>query len=99
MTGESDENTELREQLDIAQSEAHEAAAGEASVQFPYPSLKEATKDKFAKIGGPDQAWRFLVKGFKSLYWRKKTNKAAQRRKRERERAEAEAFIKTGGRK
>jgi len=47
-------------------------------ILFPYSSLAEATKDKYSKIGGPDQAFRFLVKGFKSIAWRKRADANAR---------------------
>jgi len=43
-------------------------------VTFPYETLAQAEKDRFKKIGGPDQAFRFLVKGFKSIAWRKRAD-------------------------
>ncbi len=43
-------------------------------VVFPYDTLEEAVKDKFKKIGGPTQAFRYLVKGFKTIEWRKRAD-------------------------
>ena len=57
-------------------------------VKFPYSNLDTALKDKFKKIGGPDAAFRYLVKGFKTAFWRRKTNANA----REAEKAEDERF-------
>lgn len=47
-------------------------------VVFPYASLSEASKDKYRKIGGPEQAFRFLVKGYKSILWRKRADANAK---------------------
>lgn len=47
-------------------------------VSFPYKSLETATRDSFKKIGGPDRAWAYLIKGFKSAAWRKRTDAAAR---------------------
>jgi hypothetical protein len=58
-------------------------------VTFPYANMGEATKDKFKKIGGPDQALRFLKKGYKAVEWRKRTDAAAKAR----EEAEDAAFL------
>jgi hypothetical protein len=44
------------------------------TVAFPYKTLDLAVKDGFKKIGGPDQAFRFLAKGFKEVQWRKRAN-------------------------
>jgi hypothetical protein len=52
--------------------------AEEGKVAFPYATLAEATKDKFAKIGGPAEAFRFLVKGYKSILWRKRAEANAK---------------------
>lgn len=52
-------------------------------VVFPYSSMKEATKDRFAKIGGVEQAFRFLKQGYKFIAWSRRTRK----RNRDRERA------------
>lgn len=67
----------------------------EEKVVFPYDSLEKAEKDRYKKIGGPDQAFRFLVKGYKSIAWRKRAdaNQKAQ------EQAEDEAFRAENARK
>jgi hypothetical protein len=49
-------------------------------VTFPYKTLDIAVKDKFKKIGGPEKAFAFLVKGFKSVEWRRRADKAARAR-------------------
>jgi hypothetical protein len=59
---------------------------GRETVVFPYANLSEAVRDKFRLIGGPDQAWRFLVKGFKEITWRRRTNKALREREKEEDR-------------
>jgi hypothetical protein len=43
-------------------------------VVFPYDSLDAAAKDKYKKIGGPEQALRCLKKGYKSILWRKRAD-------------------------
>lgn len=43
-------------------------------VEFPYDTLAQAEKDKFKKLGGPDAAFRYLVKGFKNVAWRKRAD-------------------------
>jgi len=42
--------------------------------------MAEAVRDKFKKLGGPDEAFRFLVKGWKTIAWRRKTELAARAR-------------------
>jgi hypothetical protein len=55
-----------------------EAGEEKEKVTFPYESLAAATKDKFAKLGGPDRAFKLLVKGFKSIEWRKRADANAR---------------------
>jgi len=43
-------------------------------VVFPYDSLELATKDKYKRLGGPEQAFRCLKKGYKSILWRKRAD-------------------------
>ena len=43
-------------------------------VTFPYETLAQAEKDRFKKLGGPEQAFRYLIKGFKSIEWRKRAD-------------------------
>jgi hypothetical protein len=47
-------------------------------ITFPYKTLEAATKDHFKKIGGPEKAFAFLVKGFKTVAWRKRTETSAR---------------------
>jgi hypothetical protein len=43
---------------------------------FPYASMDQAIENNFALFdGGKDQAFRFLVKGFKAAAWRKVAEK------------------------
>jgi hypothetical protein len=42
------------------------------SVDFPYASLEQAAKDGFVQLGGAEEAFKFLVKGFKTVAWRKR---------------------------
>jgi hypothetical protein len=49
-------------------------------VTFPYKDLAAAIKNKFAKIGGQDKAFAYLVKGFKSAEWRKRSDASARAR-------------------
>jgi hypothetical protein len=42
-------------------------------VRFPYRDLAAAQADEFRKVGGPDGAFRYLVKGYKSVAWRKRS--------------------------
>ena len=60
-------------------------------VTFPYKNLDAAVKDGFKKIGGPDQAFRFLQKGYKEVHWRRKANANA----REAEKAQDAAVTKS----
>jgi len=53
---------------------------GGDKITFPYETLSQAEKDRYKKIGGPDQAFRFLVKGFKSIAWRKRADANAKAR-------------------
>ena len=52
---------------------ASEKAPEEGPLSFPYKTLEAAAKDKYARIGGPEQALRFLTKGWKNYFWRKRT--------------------------
>jgi hypothetical protein len=45
------------------------------SVDFPYASLEAAAKDAFIQLGGPEAAFKFLVKGFKTTMWRDRADK------------------------
>jgi hypothetical protein len=64
-------------------------------VIFPYKGLPEAIKDGFKKIGGADQAFRFLRKGYKEISWRKRSEESARIRDREADEAWA-ASTKSG---
>jgi hypothetical protein len=47
------------------------AVADAKGVTFPYASMDAAIKDKFARLdGGADAAFRFMVKGYKTIVWR-----------------------------
>lgn len=48
------------------------------SVTFPYSSFDAAVQDKFAKLGGPAEAFRYMSNGFKQEYWRKGANEKRQ---------------------
>jgi len=48
-------------------------------VTFPYTTFSEASKDKFKKIGGYEQAFRYMTKGYKAIEWRKRANENVQR--------------------
>lgn len=48
-------------------------------VSFPYSSLEEARLDHFEKLGGPEKAFRLLVKGYKTYLWRKRADSNAKR--------------------
>jgi hypothetical protein len=41
-------------------------------VDFPYASIEAAIKDAFIAVGGPEEAFKFFVKGFKTVAWRKR---------------------------
>jgi hypothetical protein len=47
-------------------------------VKFPYRTLDEAVTDAFKKIGGPEKAFTYLVKGFKTAAWRKRAERNAK---------------------
>lgn len=47
-------------------------AKAKSQVSFPYATLDAAIQDKYAKIGGPLEAFRILSNGFKQEFWRKK---------------------------
>lgn len=51
-----------------------------AQITFPYVSMDAAIKDGFAKIGGPSEAYRFIVNGYKGTIWRKESNSKRQDR-------------------
>lgn len=53
---------------------------GKKQVLFPYRDMPTAEKDAFRKIGGPDKAFTFLVRGFKTAEWRKRTDASARAR-------------------
>jgi hypothetical protein len=53
-------------------------------IAVPYKDMAAAVKDAFKKFGGPEKAFTLLVRGFKTVEWRKRTDRAA------RERAKAE---------
>lgn len=55
-------------------------AAKPKPVSFPYKTLEAATKDKFKRLGGPEKAFAYLVKGYKASAWRKRTELAAKAR-------------------
>jgi len=44
-------------------------------VDFPYASIEAAIKDEFKRIGGNEVAFKFLVKGFKTVAWRNRADK------------------------
>ena len=44
-----------------------------SEVTFPYSSLDQAIQDRFAKIGGPIEAFGILERGYKGDFWRKKS--------------------------
>lgn len=46
----------------------------QSSITFPYATLDAAIQDKFAKIGGPTEAFRLLSHGYKSIIWHKRSN-------------------------
>jgi hypothetical protein len=41
-------------------------------IRFPYKDLESAQADGFKKLGGPQGAFRYLIKGFKAIAWRKR---------------------------
>jgi hypothetical protein len=52
-------------------SEASEASEA-GPLTFPYISMAAAYKDKYAELGGPDKAFSLLIKGYKSVVWRRR---------------------------
>ena len=48
------------------------------TVVFPYTTFAEAYRDKFKKIGGTVQAFRYLAKGYKAIEWRRRANENAK---------------------
>lgn len=53
---------------------------GNGSLQFPYASMDQAIQDKFAKIGGPVDAFATLAMGWKQGIWRKQSNDRTKER-------------------
>jgi len=51
----------------------------EGKVTFPYVSLDEAIRENFSRIGGPQEAFRLLSKGYKTLEWRRRVERTAQK--------------------
>jgi hypothetical protein len=47
-------------------------------VVFPYSTFEAAAADKFAKLGGVEEAFRFLVNGYKTTFWRKGSTERRQ---------------------
>lgn len=41
------------------------------TITFPYASMQQAIEDRFAKLGGAAEAFRFLSNGYKQTLWRK----------------------------
>lgn len=58
-------------------------------VVFPYETMVEAAADRFNKIGGVDEAFRFLRRGFLELSWRKRW----EARSKARQAAEDEKYL------
>jgi len=48
-------------------------ALPEGPLSFPYKTMDAAIKDAFRRVGGPDEALRFLGKGWKNFWWRRRT--------------------------
>jgi len=44
-------------------------------VDFPYASIEAAARDGFLLIGGPEVAFGFLAKGYKTVAWRQRADK------------------------
>src|SRR6185436_5481778 len=46
------------------------------SVDFPYASLEAGAKDEWKRLdGGAEAAFKFLVKGYKTVAWRNRAEK------------------------
>jgi len=49
-------------------------------VDFPYASMDQAIKDGFLLMGGPEVAFGFLAKGYKTVAWRQRADKNRSKR-------------------
>jgi hypothetical protein len=51
-----------------------------ASITFPYANFDQALQDQFKKLGGKDEAFRYMSNGYKQNLWRKDSNERRQDR-------------------
>lgn len=49
-----------------------------SSITFPYASYEQGQQDSWKKVGGPAEAFRFMVNGYKQTIWRKSSNERRQ---------------------
>lgn len=67
------------------QKPAEDSVPKAKPVRFPYKDLAATQADGFKKLGGPDRAFKYLVKGYKSTVWRKRAEQKVKDEIREEE--------------